>query len=586
MESAIKHANIETALRWVVQTIAPSQRSFIMEVRDVTIKRILLTVVDTAQVETTDKFSFAVVLKFSKDSRTDGIEELASKATSLGFKDFSDDSSTCFVSFCGNDTIKTGQVIQSTFIEILGLSFAEPVVVSTTDLGLIPPLQRLTGLLLQAVQRCDAKLPDSPFVKDFLIRKTQVQQEANTIVQRLSKLSPALIEYQELEKLIRQQQAEVTSIGTAIEKLAPYLGKGAYIAYMAGHLPRTPDYDPRIALQERIESLQSEHQSLSPDPGAGFFAKAKAMAQQLIVAGKLQIEKIRVSGTESTLGKTLIELNRDSELESPETSATLAELLTLRERRQTQVQCLADMQAKIENRKQVWTADLELVFTGSGQEIALAIKESEQRHKTLNANLKVMEDQFVNQLPYDATIQPGTRIGDLVERLRKLKRETDTQSSPKLTKPSDAGPTMTQIKKVAPPPKPTTESWRINASEEFPAFTIINEAATLQFENWRLDDNELVGVVTYEPSLFHKIDEGIEMMKSYGLSKFFGGKTTISINYYTVFYYDKDGVELNDRYMHGPSEFKQGNKQKITIILDMKKDLAKVIIRNANYKRK
>ena len=27
MESAIKHANIETALRWVVQTIAPSQHN-------------------------------------------------------------------------------------------------------------------------------------------------------------------------------------------------------------------------------------------------------------------------------------------------------------------------------------------------------------------------------------------------------------------------------------------------------------------------------------------------------------------------------------------------------------------------------
>ena len=96
----------------------------------------------------------------------------------------------------------------------------------------------------------------------------------------------------------------------------------------------------------------------------------------------------------------------------------------------------------------------------------------------------------------------------------------------------------------------------------------------------------MVGVVTYEPSLFHKIDEGIDMMNSFGLSKFFGGKTAISINYYTVFYYDKDGVELNDGYMHGPSEFKQGNKQKITIILDMKKDLAKVIVRNTNDKRK
>jgi hypothetical protein len=70
-----------------------------MEARDITIKRTLLTVVDTTQVETTDKFCSAVVLKFSKDSRTDGIEKLASKATSLGFNGFIDESSTCLVLF-------------------------------------------------------------------------------------------------------------------------------------------------------------------------------------------------------------------------------------------------------------------------------------------------------------------------------------------------------------------------------------------------------------------------------------------------------------------------------------------------------
>ncbi len=432
MEPTSEHASLESALQHV-RMLGQRQHSFLVELRDPASRRVLLSVVDQTQHRATDEFGFAVVFSNATlayfPENDSGREEVISKLGLLGFEDYGDDCSTTFTRFCGGDTIATGQLVQSVLREVYGRSLGEPVAISTTDHGPVSTLLRYRWLVLQAVRRRHAVLPDSPLIKDFLARDIPLRRQFQTASHRNERLAAAQGEYFELENLIRQRHTELVSSDAAIDKLAPHLGKVAFIANRAGHLPRTPDFDERIAHYEHMEKLQAEHRALAVDPGAGFLAKTKAAAQQLAITGKLKFEELRVSGIETSLGRKLIASNRDAELASPETAAVLAELRTLREIRQTRARAVEEAQAHLEARKQAWSLELNVVFTGSGRELAIAIQESQNHHQAVVAQLKAMEEQFVNQLLYEAAIEPGTPLGDLMGRIRELTRQSETQAS-------------------------------------------------------------------------------------------------------------------------------------------------------------
>lgn len=586
MLAKIEHSNIEESLKYVIQNIVPNRNSFLIEVRNVQNHNFLFSIIDAAQVEITEKFCFALEINHLNIKNNDKLEELTFKLKNLGFKEFTEDDLARYILFCGKDIIKTGQSIQTLLREIYGLSFTDHFLISTTNLGSMTHVQHLTNVLLQSLHRRDTKLPDSSVIKEYLTKTKSIRDETKILKLQISDLSAAQIENQEFQKLILQQEKEVQLIETSLDKFAPRLGKAAYFACMAGNLTKTPDYDARIELQERIEKLKNDHQALSPNPDGGFFAKAKAVAQQLIVAGKLKIEEFRVEGVESVLGKKLIELNRDSELESSQTIDLLAELRNFREQQKEKRKSLAELLSKFEFRKVSWSRDFGIDFGNGKLDFSKIIKEFEQKLQTLNEKSEAIQNQFVNQLIYDVSVQPGTSIGDIVEKLRKLKRESE--SSRQNSTSNEKSPSNSQNKKSVANSTTLIQSWSVPASNEYCAFKIFNEVPALQFENWQIDGSYITAVLMYEPSLMRKIEDGLETVATFGLNKMLLGKTYLESYQIRIYFFDKDQIEVDEGGFFGPSEFKQGNKHKIKISLpyDSKNDLGKVVIRWAGHKRR
>jgi hypothetical protein len=63
----------------------------------------------------------------------------------------------------------------------------------------------------------------------------------------------------------------------------------------------------RIALHGRIEALQKEHEQFAPPSNASILQRTKAKAQQLVVAGKIKIEELKIGGHETQIGKSLLD---------------------------------------------------------------------------------------------------------------------------------------------------------------------------------------------------------------------------------------------------------------------------------------
>ncbi|MFM7072103.1 MAG: hypothetical protein ACKO38_09965 [Planctomycetota bacterium] len=429
MAAPVEHANLEAAFRHVFQVMRSQNHSFQLELSDAATRRVLVSILDQAQVFQTDLFGLCVVLSQPLEADQGQLVEHATKLKMLGFNDISDDGATRFCIRCDGDSIKAGQIVQTVLHEVYGRSPADSLVVTTTDYGTVSAYQRLRWLVLQAIRRRDTVLPESALIRDFLARSTQMREQSRSLTRRLEQLTAAQTEHQEMEGRLAQQRLDLKAADASIDRLSLPLGKAAFMACLSGLVSRTRDYDERLALHDAIMALQVEHGALAPSPSAGFLAKTKAVAQQLAVMGKLKLEEFKISGVETSLGRKLIAENRDAELECPATSQVLGELQTLRLERRTRLDHCAATQALLDSRKQDRGAALGLDFSGHGREFVTAIRECQQQAQALATQIQEIEEQFIHQLPYESTEATGTLLGDLVEGLRALKRQADSQAA-------------------------------------------------------------------------------------------------------------------------------------------------------------
>lgn len=429
MAATMEHANLEAALRHVFHVMRSQNRSFLLELSDAATRRVLVSIIDQAQVFQTELFGVCVVLSQPLEADEWQLTAHATQLQTLGFEDISDDNSTRFCIRCDGDSLKAGQIVQTVLREVYGRSSGDSLVVTTTDHGMVSPYQRLRWLVLQAIRRRDAVLPESALIRDFLARSNQIREQSRSLMRRLEQLSAAQTEHQDIEGRLAQQRLDLKAADASIDRLSLPLGKAAFIACQSGLLSRTRDYDERYALNDAITALQVEHGALAPSPNAGFIAKTKAVAQQLAVMGKLKLEEFKISGVETSLGRKLIAENRDADLECPATTQILGELRSLRAERQTRAERCGVTQALMESRKQDWGAALSLEFPGHGREFVTAIRECQQQSQSLATQLQELDEQLIHQLPYESNLSSGTLLGDLVEGLRGLKRQADSQAA-------------------------------------------------------------------------------------------------------------------------------------------------------------
>ena len=122
---------------------------------------------------------------------------------------------------------------------------------------------------------------------------------------------------------MRKKRKELAGAESQLEGLAKSLGHAAYQAHRAGEVANQPCFADRIALQQKIAALQMEYEQLVPPSDASFFQKTKAKAQQLVVAGKVKYEELKIGSQETHIGKSLL----DSSTEQTVACATTATLL-------------------------------------------------------------------------------------------------------------------------------------------------------------------------------------------------------------------------------------------------------------------
>ena len=167
MAATMEHANLEAALRHVFHVMRSQNRSFLLELSDAATRRVLVSIIDQAQVFQTELFGVCVVLSQPLEADEWQLTAHATQLQTLGFEDISDDNSTRFCIRCDGDSLKAGQIVQTVLREVYGRSSGDSLVVTTTDHGMVSPYQRLRWLVLQAIRRRDAVLPESALIRDY-----------------------------------------------------------------------------------------------------------------------------------------------------------------------------------------------------------------------------------------------------------------------------------------------------------------------------------------------------------------------------------------------------------------------------------
>jgi len=168
--------------------------------------------------------------------------------------------------------------------------------------------------------------PDSPrslLVDTIRTQHAQLQDQIAKGQSRIQQLSTAKSQFELLERACVQKRQELASAESQLVELARPLGHVTFQAHRAGEVGNQPCFADRIALHERIEALQKEHERLTPPGGASLLQKTKAKAQQLVVVGKIKIEELRIASQEKEIGKSLL----DSGTEHTAASATTAAVL-------------------------------------------------------------------------------------------------------------------------------------------------------------------------------------------------------------------------------------------------------------------
>ncbi len=184
-------------------------------------------------------------------------------------------------------------------------------------------IQLLRHDIVQFVLGGEPGQPSSSLIGAIRTQHAQLQDQIGKGQDRVQQLSATKARYGTLEGACEKTRKELAGAESQLEWFAGPLGHAAFQAYHAGEVGNQPCFADRIALQGEIESLQKEHDQLAPPSDASFLQKTKAKAQQLVVAGKIKIEELKIGSQETQIGKSLL----DSGTEQTIACATTAALL-------------------------------------------------------------------------------------------------------------------------------------------------------------------------------------------------------------------------------------------------------------------
>ncbi|MCY2987533.1 MAG: hypothetical protein NTY19_06675 [Planctomycetota bacterium] len=187
-------------------------------------------------------------------------------------------------------------------------------------------IEGLRQSLVQQVLNPQSDVSNIEPIATFRDEHTRLQDQLKQLQHRQQELSKAKAEYEPLDNAYQQKTKELAAAEANLKQFARPLGKAAFEALVAGHVQNQPIFNDRFAVHARIGELQTEHDRLASPHDAGMVQKTKAKAQQLVVAGKIKLEEIKVGKLEEQIGGQLIASNKEDSVRCDRTVETLVAL--------------------------------------------------------------------------------------------------------------------------------------------------------------------------------------------------------------------------------------------------------------------
>jgi len=175
------------------------------------------------------------------------------------------------------------------------------------------------------------ELPDVPGVKEFAEQHGRHTKEIAATTKRGNRLAKAMEKYEPFEGQVRDCQDAFKGAEAELAKLYRPLGQAAFQAFLDGDIKRGRILADRLAVHDRLETLQQERADLTPDHDVGITQIAKAKAHQLAITGKIKLEEAKFGKLEDEIGRQLILENQDDSVRCDSTLKLLDEITFCRE---------------------------------------------------------------------------------------------------------------------------------------------------------------------------------------------------------------------------------------------------------------
>ena len=170
------------------------------------------------------------------------------------------------------------------------------------------------------------EMSDLPGVKEFVKEHGRLTKEIAATTKRRKRLANAKAKYEPFEGQVRDCQDAFKSAEAELAKLYRPLGQSAFKAFLDGDIKRGRILADRLAVHDRLETLQQERADLTPDHDVGITQIAKAKAHQLAITGKIKLEEAKFGKLEDEIGRQLILENQDDSVRCDSTLKLLDEM--------------------------------------------------------------------------------------------------------------------------------------------------------------------------------------------------------------------------------------------------------------------
>ena len=275
-------------------------------------------------------------------------------------------------------------------------------------------IQQLRRDIVQNVLGGEPSLPSFPLIDSIRQQHGQLQDQIGKGQDRVQQLSAAKAQFQPLEKAYGRKTEGACSRGITVGRACQALGPRRLPVHRAGEIGNQPCFTDRIALQGKIEALQKEYAQIAPPSDASLLQKTKAKVQQLVVAGKVKIEELKIGGHETHIGKSLL----DSSAEQTVACATTAALLDQVSRQRTTITELSfeseEARTALDSRRQEFSRVLGLSVIESAATFDAEIRECKSRIGQAQKERTALEHGIPDRLVIAAG-EIGTPLAGLLE---------------------------------------------------------------------------------------------------------------------------------------------------------------------------